>query len=97
MSVVASTLNAHYSNAYLCALFVTGSVGDLNSHCLKCPHVSVVFGADIWTTIGHLSYIHDAYISLYITRIIIIYCNFNILLGIYTGICKYCHEADNQF
>ena len=50
---------------------------------------SVVFGADMWTTIGHLSYIHDAYISLHITHIIIIticvYCNFNILLGIYTG------------
>ena len=45
---------------------------------------------------------HDAYISLHITHIIIIticvYCNFNILLGIYIqDICKYCHEADNQF
>ena len=29
---------------------------------------SVVFGADMWTTIGHLSYIHDAYISLHITH-----------------------------
>ena len=29
---------------------------------------SVVFGADTWTTIGHLSYIHDAYISLHITQ-----------------------------
>ena len=49
---------------------------------------SVVFGADMWTTIGHLSYIHNAYISLHVTHIIlitIIYCNFNILLGIYTG------------
>ena len=40
---------------------------------------SVVFGADMWTTIGHLSYIHDTYISLHITHIIIIticvYCN----------------------
>ena len=55
---------------------------------------SVVFGAD---TIGHLSYIHDAYISLHITHIIIIticvYCNFNIDMDI----CKYCHETDNQF
>ena len=64
---------------------------------------SVVFGADMWTTIGHLSYIHNTYISLHVTHIIIItihvcvYCNFNILLGIYTGICKYCHEVDNQF
>ena len=33
---------------------------------------SVVFGADMWTTIGHLSYIHDTYISLHITHIIII-------------------------
>ena len=33
---------------------------------------SVVFGADMWTTIGHLSYIHDAYISLHITHNIII-------------------------
>ena len=58
---------------------------------------SIVFGADMWTTIGHLSCIHDAYISLHITHIIIIticvYCNFNI----YMDICKYCHEADNQF
>ena len=29
---------------------------------------SVVFGADMWTTIGHLSYIHDASISLHITQ-----------------------------
>ena len=59
---------------------------------------SVVFGADMWTTIGHLSYIHDAYISLHVTHIIIIticvYCNFNIYIQ---DICKYCHEADNQF
>ena len=59
---------------------------------------SVVFGADMWTTIGHLSYIHDAYISLHITHNIIIticvYCNFNIHIQ---DICKYCHEADNQF
>ena len=57
---------------------------------------SVVFGADMWTKIGHLSYIHDAYISLHITHIIIIticvYCNFNIYIQ-----DKYCHEADNQF
>ena len=33
---------------------------------------SVVFGADMWTTIGHLSYIHNAYISLHVTHIIII-------------------------
>ena len=32
---------------------------------------SVVFGADMWTTIGHLSYIHN-YIRLHITHIIII-------------------------
>ena len=30
---------------------------------------SVVFGADMWTTIGHLSYIHNAY---HVTHIIII-------------------------
>ena len=29
---------------------------------------SVVFGADMWTTIGHLSYIHNAYISLHVTH-----------------------------
>ena len=29
---------------------------------------SVVFGADMWTTIGHLSYIQDTYISLHITH-----------------------------
>ena len=56
---------------------------------------SVVFGADMWTTIGYLSCIHDTYISLHITHIIIIticvYCNF------IQDICKYCHEADNQF
>ena len=48
---------------------------------------SVVFGAEMWTTIGHLSYIHNAYISLHVTHIIIISvcCNFNILSGIYTG------------
>ena len=43
---------------------------------------SVVFGADMLTTIGHLSYIHDAYISLHITHIIIIticVCNMCIL------------------
>ena len=54
---------------------------------------SVVFGADMWTTIGHLSYIHNAYISLHVTHIIIITicvcCNFNILLGIV--------NSDNQF
>ena len=41
---------------------------------------SVVFGGDMWTTIGHLSYIHDAHINLHITHSIIIticvYCNF---------------------
>ena len=59
---------------------------------------SVVFGADMWTTIGQLSYIHDAYISLHITHNIIIticvYCNFNIYIQ---NICKYCDDADNQF
>ena len=58
----------------------------------------VVFGADMWTTIGHLSYIHDAYISPHIMHNIIIticvYSNFNIYIQ---DICKYCHEADNQF
>ena len=42
--------------------------------------------------------IHDTYISLHITHNIIIticvYCNFNIYIQ---DICKYCHEADNQF
>ena len=56
---------------------------------------SAVFGADMLTTIGHLSYIHDAYGSLHITHIIIIticvYCNF------IQNICKYCHAVDNQF
>ena len=39
-----------------------------------------MFGADMWTAIGHQSY--EAYIILHITLIIIIticvYCNFNI-------------------
>ena len=55
-----------------------------------------MFGADMWTTIGHQSY--DAYIGLHITLIIIIticvYCNFNIYIQY---ICKYGHEADNKF
>ena len=50
---------------------------------------SVVFGADMWTTIGQSVNLYTAlfipYISLHITHIIIIticvYCNFNILLG----------------
>ena len=29
---------------------------------------SVVFVANMWTTIGYLSYIHDTYISLHITH-----------------------------
>ena len=47
---------------------------------------SVVFGDDMWTAIGHLSYIHDIIIT------ICVYCNIYI-----QDICKYCHEADNQF
>ena len=50
---------------------------------------SVVFGADMWTTIGHQSYIHDAYISLHITLIITIilcvYCNFYIIYRIFVN------------
>ena len=52
-----------------------------------------MFGADMWTTIGHLSY--DTYISLHINHITIcVYYNFNIYIQY---ICKYGHEADNQF
>ena len=47
-----------------------------------------MFGADMWTTIGHQSY--DAYISLHITIITIcVYCNFNIYIQY---IRKYGHE-----
>ena len=57
----------------------------------------VVFG--VLYTIGHLSYIHDAtLVCIIIIHIIIItilvYSNINIYIQ---DICKYCHEADNQF
>ena len=42
----------------------------------------------MWTTIGHLSYVHDAYIiSLHITLVITIcvYCNFYIIYRIFVN------------